>query len=171
MKILLTGKNGQVGFELRRALAPLGEIVAVDMAECDLSNADAIRSLVREVAPQVIVNPAAYTAVDKAETDQATANAVNAVAPGVFGQEAKKLGRWSCITRRTTSSTARSRVSIRKMMRQIRKVCTARPNSRGKRVARQWRRLPDSPYQLGGLARTAAILPKPCCAWRPSAMC
>lgn len=92
MKILLTGKNGQVGFELRRALAPLGEIVAVDMAECDLSNADAIRSLVREVAPQVIVNPAAYTAVDKAETDQATANAVNAVAPGVFGQEAKKLG-------------------------------------------------------------------------------
>jgi dTDP-4-dehydrorhamnose reductase len=92
MKILLTGKNGQVGFELRRALAPLGEIVAVDMAECDLSNADAVRTLVREVAPQVIVNPAAYTAVDKAETDQATAHAVNAVAPGVFGKEAKKLG-------------------------------------------------------------------------------
>ena len=92
MKILLTGKNGQVGFELRRALAPLGEIVAVDMAECDLSNADAIRTLVRDVAPQVIVNPAAYTAVDKAETEQATAHAVNAVAPGVFGPEAKKLG-------------------------------------------------------------------------------
>lgn len=92
MKILLTGKNGQVGFELRRALAPLGEIVAVDMAECDLSDADAIRALVRDVAPQVIVNPAAYTAVDKAETEQATAHAVNAVAPGVFGQEAKKLG-------------------------------------------------------------------------------
>jgi dTDP-4-dehydrorhamnose reductase len=92
MKILLTGKNGQVGFELRRALAPLGEIVAVDMADCDLSNADAVRTLVREVAPQVIVNPAAYTAVDKAETDQATAHAVNAVAPGVFGKEAKKLG-------------------------------------------------------------------------------
>ena len=92
MKLLLTGKNGQVGFELRRALAPLGEIVAVDMAECDLSDAEAIRALVRDVAPQVIVNPAAYTAVDKAETDQATAHAVNAVAPGVFGEEAKKIG-------------------------------------------------------------------------------
>ena len=92
MRILLTGKNGQVGFELQRALAPLGEIVAVDHAECDLSDAAAIRQLVAEVAPQIIVNPAAYTAVDKAETDVALAQAVNATAPGVFGQEAARLG-------------------------------------------------------------------------------
>lgn len=92
MKVLLTGKNGQVGFELQRALAPLGEVVAVDVRECDLSDVEAIRALVRGVVPQVIVNPAAYTAVDKAETDQAAAYTVNAVAPGVFGEEAKRLG-------------------------------------------------------------------------------
>jgi dTDP-4-dehydrorhamnose reductase len=91
-KILLTGKNGQVGFELQRALAPLGEVVAVDHAECDLSDAAAIRALVQQVKPDVIVNPAAYTAVDKAESDSATAFAVNAVAPGIFGEEAAKLG-------------------------------------------------------------------------------
>lgn len=68
MKILLTGKNGQVGFELQRALAPLGEVVAVDHQECDLANADAIRRLVAEIKPQVIINPAAYTAVDKARS-------------------------------------------------------------------------------------------------------
>jgi dTDP-4-dehydrorhamnose reductase len=91
LKILVTGKNGQVGFELLRALAPLGEIVSVDHKECDLANADAVRELVRRVAPDVIVNPAAYTAVDKAESDQATAFAVNAVAPGVLGEEAARL--------------------------------------------------------------------------------
>jgi len=90
MKILLTGKNGQVGFELQRALAPLGEVVAVDMEDCDLGNPEAIRALVRSVKPQIIVNPAAYTAVDKAETDQAMAYAVNATAPGIFGEEAAK---------------------------------------------------------------------------------
>ena len=92
MKILVTGKNGQVGFELQRALAPLGEIVAVDHAECDLANAAAVRELVRRTAPGVIVNPAAYTAVDKAESDQATAHSVNAQAPGVLGEEAARLG-------------------------------------------------------------------------------
>lgn len=92
MKLLLTGKNGQVGFELQRALAPLGEIVAVDMVECDLSNPDAIRRLVSETRPDIIINPAAYTAVDKAETDQDLAYAVNGMAPGVIGEEARKLG-------------------------------------------------------------------------------
>lgn len=91
MKILITGKNGQVGFELLRALVPLGEVVAVDHAECDLANVSAVRELVRRVAPDVIVNPAAYTAVDRAESDQATALAVNAVAPGVLGEEAARL--------------------------------------------------------------------------------
>jgi dTDP-4-dehydrorhamnose reductase len=92
LKILLTGKNGQVGFELCRALAPLGEIVAIGHDDCDLADADAIRALVRRVAPSIIVNPAAYTAVDKAESDQATASAVNALAPGVLAEEAARLG-------------------------------------------------------------------------------
>lgn len=92
MKILVTGRNGQVGFELQRALAPLGEIIAVDLAECDLTDAAAVREMVRQLAPDVIVNPAAYTAVDKAESDQATATAVNAQAPRVFGEEAARLG-------------------------------------------------------------------------------
>ena len=92
MKLLLTGKNGQVGFELQRSLAPLGEIVAVNLAECDLSSPEAIRQLVRDTRPDVIVNPAAYTAVDKAETDCEAAFAVNAVAPGIFGEEAARLG-------------------------------------------------------------------------------
>ncbi|UCV17262.1 dTDP-4-dehydrorhamnose reductase [Ferribacterium limneticum] len=92
MKILLTGKNGQVGFELQRALAPLGEVVAVDHQECDLADPDAIRRLVAEVKPQVIINPAAYTAVDKAESEPALARAINGTAPGVFGEEAARLG-------------------------------------------------------------------------------
>lgn len=92
MKILLTGKNGQVGFELRRSLALLGEIVAVDAAECDLADASAIRRLVHDVQPSVIVNPAAYTAVDKAEGDAGAAHAVNAGAPGVLAEEASRLG-------------------------------------------------------------------------------
>jgi len=92
MKILVTGSNGQLGFELLRALAPLGDVVAVDRARCDMADADAIRSLVRSIAPDVIVNPAAYTAVDKAETDQQTAHAVNAQAPSVLGEEAARLG-------------------------------------------------------------------------------
>lgn len=92
MKILLTGKNGQVGFELQRSLAPLGEIVAVDQTDCDLADADAIRRLVSVTRPDIIVNPAAYTAVDKAETDVTRAQAINGTAPGIFGQEAAKLG-------------------------------------------------------------------------------
>ena len=92
MKILLTGKNGQLGFELQRALAPLGDVVAVGTEDCNLADADALRELVRRVAPDVIVNPAAYTAVDKAESDEATARAVNAVAPAILGEEGAKLG-------------------------------------------------------------------------------
>ena len=94
MKILLLGKNGQVGFELQRALAPLGEVCAVDQAECDLADASAIRELVRSFKPNLIVNPAAYTAVDKAESEPELAHAINTVAPGVLGEEATKLGAW-----------------------------------------------------------------------------
>ena len=92
MKMLLTGKNGQVGFELQRALAPLGEVHAVDSSDCDLANADALRALVRHVQPQVIINPAAYTAVDKADEQADLAMAINGIAPGVMGEEAARLG-------------------------------------------------------------------------------
>lgn len=92
MSILLTGKNGQVGFELQRALAPLGEVTAVDSEDCDLADEGALRALVRRVRPQLIVNPAAYTAVDRAESEPAQAMAVNAQAPAVLGEEASSLG-------------------------------------------------------------------------------
>lgn len=92
MKILLTGKNGQVGHELQCSLAPLGEVVAVDAEDCDLSQPDQIRALVARVAPGLIVNPAAYTAVDKAESEPELAHAVNAQAPGVLAAEANRLG-------------------------------------------------------------------------------
>ena len=91
-KLLLIGKNGQVGFELRRSLAPLGTVTAVDRTECDLADPASIRELVRRVQPDVIVNPAAYTAVDRAESEPGLAHAVNAVAPGILGEEAARLG-------------------------------------------------------------------------------
>jgi dTDP-4-dehydrorhamnose reductase len=94
MRILLTGKRGQVGFELQRALAPVGEVCAVDQSECNLANVSAIRESVRLFKPDLIVNAAAYTAVDKAESEPDLARAVNAVAPGVLGEEAVKLGAW-----------------------------------------------------------------------------
>lgn len=92
MKILLTGKNGQVGWELERTLSALGEVSPVDAEEMDLADADAIRRTVRNLRPDIIVNPAAYTAVDKAESDAALASAVNAVAPAILAEEAKLLG-------------------------------------------------------------------------------
>lgn len=92
MKILLTGKTGQLGFELQRSLAVLGEVVALDRQACDLADPEAVRAAVRAAAPDVIVNPAAWTAVDAAEADAAPAIAVNAVAPGILGEEAAALG-------------------------------------------------------------------------------
>lgn len=92
MKILLTGCNGQLGRELKHALAPLGEIIACDRARLDLTDADALCATVRRLAPEIIVNAAAYTAVDAAETDHATAFAINTVAPGILAEEARRLG-------------------------------------------------------------------------------
>jgi dTDP-4-dehydrorhamnose reductase len=90
-RILLTGARGQVGWELRRTLASLGEVVALDSRTLNLADADAVRRTVREMAPAIIVNPAAHTAVDKAESEQDLAHAVNAVAPGVLAEEAARL--------------------------------------------------------------------------------
>ena len=90
--ILLTGINGQLGWELQRTLAPLGTVVGLDRAQLDLSQPEMIRTVVREYRPDIIVNPAAYTAVDKAEAEPEQAHAINATAPGVLAEEAKKLG-------------------------------------------------------------------------------
>lgn len=92
MKILLTGSTGQVGYELARSLQGLGEVVAVDRQVMDLSDLDQVRDVIRKERPQLIVNPAAYTAVDKAESEPALAFRVNAEAPGLMAQEAKALG-------------------------------------------------------------------------------
>jgi dTDP-4-dehydrorhamnose reductase len=90
--ILLTGKNGQIGSELLRVLPGLAEVIAPDRRELDLLDPDSIRRIVREVRPQLIVNAAAYTAVDAAETDEANAYSVNAEAPALMAEEAKRLG-------------------------------------------------------------------------------
>lgn len=90
--ILLTGKTGQIGSRLYPLLANLGEVVAPDRHELDLSNADSIRRRVRDLRPNLIVNAAAYTAVDAAESDESTAYEINAGAPAAFAEEAKKIG-------------------------------------------------------------------------------
>lgn len=102
MKILLLGSNGQVGWELQRSLAPLGEVIALQRETSanpqglcgNLEDPDALLHTVRTVRPAVIVNAAAYTAVDKAETDADRAKAVNATAPGLLAREAASLGAW-----------------------------------------------------------------------------
>ena len=91
MRILLTGKGGQVGHELRHALAPIAEVIAVGTHDCDFTDADAIEALVSRVKPHVIINPAAYTAVDKAESEPDRAAAINATAPGVLAKQAQRL--------------------------------------------------------------------------------
>ena len=90
MRILLTGRDGQVGRELEGALPPLGEVIATDRATLDLAEADALRRSVRDAKPGLIVNAAAYTAVDKAESEAELAMRVNAVAPGVLAEEARR---------------------------------------------------------------------------------
>jgi dTDP-4-dehydrorhamnose reductase len=91
VKILLIGRTGQVGWELERCLPALGELVATDRSMLDLADKDAIRRVVREVKPEVIVNAAAYTDVDRAQTDPELAMRANAAAPGVLAEEAKRL--------------------------------------------------------------------------------
>lgn len=111
-RVLLLGKSGQVGWELQRALAPLAELIALDRREVpepspdlgaasakkrlcgDLGLLEQLEDTVRALAPDVIVNAAAYTAVDKAETDEEAARAINAIAPGVLARLCAELGAW-----------------------------------------------------------------------------
>ena len=98
MKILLFGKNGQVGWELQRSLAPLGELVALDAHGQDMcgdfTDLEGVAETIRLVAPDVIVNAAAHTAVDKAESEPELARTINALAPAVLAREAKQSGAW-----------------------------------------------------------------------------
>jgi dTDP-4-dehydrorhamnose reductase len=92
LKILLTGKNGQVGADLAQLLPQLGEVFALGRQELDLTKLEQVRSVIRETRPQIIVNAAAYTAVDQAENEETLAHTINAEAPGIMAEEAKKIG-------------------------------------------------------------------------------
>jgi dTDP-4-dehydrorhamnose reductase len=92
VKILLTGARGQVGYELERCLQGFGEVVAPDRGRLDLCDLDRVRDAVRALRPDLIVNPAAYTAVDRAETEPALAMRINAEAPAVLAEEARRVG-------------------------------------------------------------------------------
>jgi dTDP-4-dehydrorhamnose reductase len=92
MRLLVTGANGQVGWELSRSLIPLGDVVALDRHRCDLSRPELLSNLIRNIKPDVIVNAAAYTAVDKAEQEEQLATTVNGAAVGVLADESRKAG-------------------------------------------------------------------------------
>lgn len=92
LRILITGPDGQVGWECRRSLQALGRVDALGRAQCDHGRPEAIRAAIRAASPDLIVNAAAYTAVDRAESEPDLANAVNAVAPAVLAEEARRLG-------------------------------------------------------------------------------
>jgi dTDP-4-dehydrorhamnose reductase len=92
MKILVTGRNGQVGYELVRSLQPLGEVIGVDRGAMDLADLDQVRDVIRKIKPDLIVNSAAYTAVDKAESEPELAMRVNGLAPGIMAEEAARFG-------------------------------------------------------------------------------
>ncbi len=92
MKVLISGRNGQVAQALLTSLQGLGEIICLGRAELDLADVDAVRAQVHALRPDLIINAAAYTAVDQAESEPAQAFAINAIAPGVLAEEAKALG-------------------------------------------------------------------------------
>lgn len=94
MKILLFGRDGQIGWELQRALAPLGELRALGRADADFAHPATLRAPVAAFGPDIIVNAAAYTAVDKAESEAATCHNVNVLSPGVLAEEAAASGAW-----------------------------------------------------------------------------
>jgi dTDP-4-dehydrorhamnose reductase len=91
-RLLVTGRTGQIGWELQGALAPLGTVIALDRSAMDVASPDSIRRAIRDAKPEIIVNAAAYTHVDKAESEPDLAMKVNGVAPGIMAEEAKRLG-------------------------------------------------------------------------------
>lgn len=92
MRIFILAENGQLGWELCRTLAPLGEIIAVDYPKIDLERPETVCELIREIKPALVVNAAAYTAVDLAETERERAAKINAIAPGLLAEECHRLG-------------------------------------------------------------------------------
>jgi dTDP-4-dehydrorhamnose reductase len=92
LRVLLTGKKGQIGAQLAVLLARLGEVIAFDRQELDLSNPDRVRRAIREVQPNIIVNAAAYTSVDQAEKEEQQARIINVDAPALMAEEAKRIG-------------------------------------------------------------------------------
>jgi dTDP-4-dehydrorhamnose reductase len=92
VRLLVTGADGQIGWELRRSLSPLGEVIAMDRKACDLSRPQDVAFIIREIAPNIIINAAAYTAVDKAEEEETLATMINGAAVGLIADEARKLG-------------------------------------------------------------------------------
>ncbi len=92
LRVLITGCNGQVGWHLQRTLAPMGEVTAIDIEHVDLTDLQAVARTVREVAPDIVVNAAAYTAVDKAESEPDLARAINVGAPAKIAEECTRSG-------------------------------------------------------------------------------
>ena len=90
-RILIMGSAGQLGCELQRSFAGLGDIVTVDRDTCDLANPEELRALIRGIRPSLLLNAAAYTAVDRAESEPELAHAINATAPGIMAEEARQL--------------------------------------------------------------------------------
>jgi dTDP-4-dehydrorhamnose reductase len=91
-RILITGATGQIGWQLQRALAPLGNVIAFTRSQVDFAQPDSVAEFVRDRAPDIVVNAAAYTAVDRAESEPELAHTVNAVTPGRIAQELAKTG-------------------------------------------------------------------------------
>ncbi len=92
LRLLITGANGQVGWHLQRTLAPMGQVMAIDIGEVDLTDLNAVSRTVRDFAPDIVVNAAAYTAVDKAESEPELARAINVAAPGKIAEECARTG-------------------------------------------------------------------------------
>ena len=167
--ILLTGKNGQLGFELQRVLSLQGRLHALDRYDCDLADPAQLRKIVRELRPDIIVNAAAYTAVDKAETEAALAHAVNAAAPASLAAEraasdallvhystdyvfaGTKIGSYV----ENDPPNPLSAYGASKLAGEL----APQPP-----VAATW-----YPAPAGYSVRTAAISSRPCCDWRSSA--
>ena len=148
MKILLLGKNGQLGWELQRSLAVAGEVVALGHEDGgDFTQPDALLARVQAVAPQVIVNAAAYTAVDKAESEAEAARQVNARTPALLAIEAKRTG--ALLVHYSMS--------------------TAAPRPRAKTPSAPVAASTSSCAPAGSTRPAAATSPRPCCAWRRSA--